>query len=137
MTKVVHSFCRAPRALFPRHVRTPVTHTPAPARDRTLPTTTASQLGSCPVRTSSGKIAKSSIIIGLDGAVALTPRLCYCTGSRPPTYLRVYNRRNSRAPRLHGSPMAINGGCRSILPEVQIGQIWWILTDPRPLEVNA
>ena len=66
-----------------------------------------------------------------------SPRLCYCAQSRPPTYLRVYNRRNSRRQRLHGSPMAINGGCRSILPEVQIGQICGILTDPRPLEVNA
>ena len=126
---------RAPRALFPRHVQTPDTptptcpHQPHPTHHSRIPV----RIMSCP----SGKIAKSSIIIGLDGAASLTPRLCYCAQSRPPTYLRVYNRRNSRAPRLHGSPMAINGGYRSFLPEVQISQICRILSDPRPLEVNA
>ena len=82
-------------------------HTPAPARDRTLPTTTASQLGSCPVRPSKSRNRRSS-----SGCkkITISPRLCYCTGSRPPTYLRVCNRRNSRRQRLHGSQMVIYGG---------------------------
>ena len=32
---------------------------------------------------------------------------------------------------------AHQGACRSILPEVQIGQICGILTDPRPVEDNV
>ena len=129
------AYDRAPRALFPRRVQTPdaptptCPHQPHPTHHTSIPV----RIVSCPY----GKIAKSSIIIGLDGAGTFTPRLCYCTGSRPPTYLRVYNRRNPRPTRIHGSPMAIKGGYTAILPEVQISQICWILTDPRPLEDNV
>ena len=65
--------CRAPRALFPRRVQTPdaptptCPHQPHPTHHTSIPV----RIVSCP----SGKIAKSSIIIGLDGAAALTSRL--------------------------------------------------------------
>ena len=113
---------RAPRALFPKHVRTPVTHTPAPARDRTLPTTTASQLGSCPASAPKSRNRRSSSVC--KKMYFLSQTLLLHTESSPDLFESV------QPPKFACTSAtwvydAHQGVRTAILPDVQI---WWILT---------